>query len=134
MMNRIANCNNPYQGNFKKVLCVCSAGLLRSPTAAVVLSQAPYDYNTRAVGVHTEYALTPIEEVHLHWADEVVCMEKWQADAVEQMIDAIESARGFPSGPPRVMVLGIEDSHPYRSPELMKQIREAYDVAVAQEV
>lgn len=33
---------NSYQGDYRKVLCVCAGGRLRSPTAAVVLSQAPY--------------------------------------------------------------------------------------------
>lgn len=28
--NAMGNAANPYQGNYKKVLCVCSAGLLRS--------------------------------------------------------------------------------------------------------
>ncbi len=35
--NRWGNIDNPYQGSAKKVLCVCSAGMLRSPTAANVL-------------------------------------------------------------------------------------------------
>ena len=51
LMNRIANSTNPFQKDYKRVLCVCSAGLLRSPTAAYVLSQAPYNYNTRAAGL-----------------------------------------------------------------------------------
>jgi predicted protein tyrosine phosphatase len=32
LMNRLGNCKNYHQGKFKRVLCVCSAGLLRSPT------------------------------------------------------------------------------------------------------
>ena len=48
-MNRLANTQNKYQGKYKKVLCVCSAGLLRSPTAALVLSQEPFNFN----GVNT---------------------------------------------------------------------------------
>ena len=50
LMNRLGNSKNPYQGDFKKVLCVCSAGLLRSPTAAWVLSNAPFNFNTREIG------------------------------------------------------------------------------------
>ena len=45
--NRLSNVNNRFQGNFKRVLYVCSAGLLRSPTLAEILSQAPYNFNTR---------------------------------------------------------------------------------------
>jgi predicted protein tyrosine phosphatase len=75
-MNRLGNCTNPYQGNTKKVLCVCSAGLLRSPTAAVVLSQEPFNYNTRAAGISTDYALVQVDDVLVTWADEIVCMDE----------------------------------------------------------
>lgn len=74
LMNRIANSTNQFQGSYKRVLCVCSAGLLRSPTTALVLSQPPYNYNTRAAGLTKEFALVPVDPVLLHWADEVVCM------------------------------------------------------------
>ncbi len=73
--NRKRNSGNPYQGEFKRVLCVCSAGLLRSPTAAMVLSQDPFNFNTRAAGIVPNYALIPVDEVLLEWADEIVCME-----------------------------------------------------------
>jgi len=62
LRNRIHNSSNPYQGKFKRVLCVCSAGLLRSPTTAFVLSQEPYNYNTRAAGIVDDYALVPVDE------------------------------------------------------------------------
>ena len=77
MNNRLHNCKNPHQGISKKVLCVCSAGLLRSPTAAKVLWQE-FGYNTRACGIDTEYALVPLDSVLLDWCDEVVCMDKHQ--------------------------------------------------------
>ena len=48
--NRLHNVRNPNQGPAKRVLCLCSAVLLRSPTVAWVLGKAPYDYNTRAAG------------------------------------------------------------------------------------
>lgn len=73
--NRIANTRNRFQGTRKKVLCVCSAGLLRSPTLAWILSNEPFGFNTRAVGASQEYALIPLEDVHLHWADEVVFVD-----------------------------------------------------------
>lgn len=118
MMNRIGNCKNGYQGPEKRVLCVCSAGLLRSPTAAYVLANE-YGYNTRSVGVAEEYALFPLEEVHLHWADEVVCMEQWHADAVVGMM-----SRWGVEKP--VVVLGVPDSHRRMDPLLCQMIRDAY--------
>lgn len=112
--NRKENSKNPYQGDFKKVLCVCSAGLLRSPTAALVLSQEPFNFNTRAAGVEKEYALVLVDEVLLEWADEIVCMEEWQKTFLDKHTDK------------PVICLNVEDSYPYRHPELMKQIREKY--------
>lgn len=40
--NRKHMMKHPSQGDFKKVLCVCSGGLLRSPTVAWVLSNPPF--------------------------------------------------------------------------------------------
>lgn len=111
-LNRLANAHNEYQGSTKKVLCVCSAGLLRSPTAAVVLSQEPFNYNTRACGATLEYALVPLDDVLLHWADEIVCMEQEHADKIK-------------TDKP-VIVLDIEDNYPYRHPDLMSLIKERY--------
>lgn len=121
-MNRIGNAGNRYQGSYKRVLCVCSAGLLRSPTAALVLSQDPFNYNTRAVGISNEYALIPLESVHLHWADEIVTMEKRHA---EQVRLALKNA-GLSVYAPPVYVLDIPDNYTYRDPELMKMIAGRY--------
>jgi len=61
-MNALHNCTNPHQGTSKKILTVCSGGLLRSPTLANVLHKN-YNYNTRSCGVH-DYALIQFDEVH----------------------------------------------------------------------
>lgn len=118
-LNAFHNVGNPYQGTTKKVLCVCSAGLLRSPTAAVVLSQEPFNYNTRAAGCNEEYALVPVSDLLLHWADEVVCMEEEHLRAIEDRIDGYKT----------VIVLGIPDSFPYRDPALVDLIKEKYTKA-----
>lgn len=80
--NRLANTKNPYQGDRIKTLCVCSAGLLRSPTLAFVLQQEPYNRNTRAVGATVEFALIPIDEALIDWADEIVFVEHSVFNAV----------------------------------------------------
>ena len=115
LMNRLANCKNMYQGGYKRVLCVCSAGLLRSPTAAVVLSHEPFNFNTRAAGLAPEFALIPVDEVLLEWADEIVCMEPAQAEKLAVMA---------PKKP--VICLGISDSYEYRSDELRALIKVKY--------
>ena len=71
--NQLGNAKNPHQGDRKRVLCVCSAGLLRSPTIATYLSER-YEFNTRACGTSDEYELIPISEALLHWADEIHCV------------------------------------------------------------
>ena len=120
--NRLANVNNGYQGSFKRVLCICSAGLLRSPTAAYVLSQPPFNFNTRAVGSAPEYALIPLDPVHLAWADEVVCMSDDQARLVARML--AENPE-IPS-PIQTYNLDIPDCFAYRDTELQQLIIDAY--------
>ena len=122
-MNRIGNAGNRYQGDFKRVLCVCSAGLLRSPTAALVLSQDPFNFNTRAVGVSQEYALVPLETVHLHWADEIVTMEA----AHSLMVEALLEKTSKPTKP-RVVQLDIPDEFAYRDPRLVDLIKQNYEL------
>ena len=113
-MNRLGTCHNRFQGDMKKVLCVCSAGLLRSPTAAVVL-QREFGYNTRAAGLTKEYALIPVDDVLLEWADEVVVMETWMYHELEDN--------------PRVdelTCLNVPDVYPYMAQELQDFILTAY--------
>ena len=119
MNNRIHNSSNPHQGAFKKVLCVCSAGLLRSPTIAWVLSQEPYEYNTRAVGLDKNYALIPMDDVLLHWADEIVCAEADQSESISRSLELF----GIDT---RVVNLNLPDSYDYRDPELVHLIKRRY--------
>ena len=118
-LNRLANANNEFQGDFKRVLCVCSAGMLRSPTAAEVLSREPFNFNTRAAGLSKEYALVQVDDVLLHWADEIVCMEIDHWNELKKML-----ADGDVSKP--VLNLSIPDMYKFRDPELIKIITEYY--------
>ncbi len=113
-MNQLATAGNPYQGDFKKVLCVCSAGILRSPTAAVVLSQPPFNCNTRAAGAYPEFALIPVTEALLVWADMIVCMEKRHMDQLYANFKGLTKP---------IYVLDIKDDYRYRDPELVTIIR-----------
>ena len=116
-MNRLANAGNKYQGTTKKILCVCSAGLLRSPTLAHVLSSPPYNFNTRAAGITREYALVPVDDVLLQWADEVIAVEKWIGDILRDQLE----------GKKPVHVIELEDKYEYRDPYLVKLIEEALE-------
>jgi len=118
--NRFGNATNPHQNNhIPRVLCVCSAGLLRSPTAAWILSNPPFNYNTRAVGVSEDFALIPLDAVHIHWADEIVVMSANQADVVKQM-EADSNAKLGRRAETPVHILNVPDMFAYRDPELIK--------------
>ena len=121
-LNRIGNVGNRFQGQYKRVLCVCSAGMLRSPTAALVLSQDPYNFNTRAVGISREYALIPLESVHIHWADEIVTLETSHTEIVQNLIDSIQL-----DSAPRIIQLDIPDNFGYRDPTLIELIKHSYN-------
>lgn len=111
--NRIHNCTNPHQGKAKRVLCLCSAGLLRSPTTAVVL-QREFGHNTRAAGVSKEYALIEVDNVLLNWADEIVAVESSVAAQVPEPFKS------------KVTTLDVPDMYGYMNPELQQIILDQY--------
>lgn len=110
------NLTNPHQGAFKKILCVCSAGLLRSPTLAGVLWEK--GYNTRAVGANREYALVPLDESHIYWADIIVFVNKENHEEASWDLDFTHKD---------VIILDIPDKYPYRDAYLMKICSEQFD-------
>lgn len=63
--------HNQYQGTHKRLVFVCSAGLLRSPTAAVVA--AKLGYNTRSCG-SADIALIRLSANLVEWADKIIFM------------------------------------------------------------
>lgn len=123
-LNRIANCNNRFQTNRKRVLCVCSAGMLRSPTAARVLAEN-YDYNTRAVGCTQEFALIPIDEVLIEWADEIVFMENRHFWRVKNEFDLDGK---------KTVILEIPDDYEYMQKELVSVIIHNYKANLQEEI
>lgn len=106
--------NNPYQRQqtFPRYLFVCSAGLLRSPTAAFVA--AGRGYNTRAAGME-DYALIPVTQQLVDWADKVFCMDAYQADVLKQnfKVDAV--------------ALDIDDKYEYRNTTLVKLLEDKFN-------
>ena len=128
-MNKLANAHNRFQmvEKYPRVLCVCSAGLLRSPTVAWLLSNEPFNFNTRAVGASSEYACIEVDAVLLSWADYVVYMEEEHKHMVFSR---------FEDNPNLVnkkhFVLNVPDNFPYRDPELVKlampRLKELFNV------
>lgn len=119
------NLSNQYQGDHKRVLCVCSAGLLRSPTIAHTLCGRPYYYNTRSAGTEKSYALNMINEDLLLWADEIICADTQHEIAVKDMMFNL----GYDLSKLRkdIVTLGIPDIYEYRQPRLVKLIKERYN-------
>ena len=124
-MNRLANTRNRFQTEAKRVLCLCSAGLLRSPTAANVLHQE-FFYNTRAAGVTPEYALVYVDPVLIEWADEIVCVE-------QSVLDTLRSDWGDLLKHKRVMTLDVPDMYEWNDPELRDIISQQYGEATGNE-
>lgn len=110
------NARNPNQGKFTKVLFVCSAGMLRSATAAWVCGQPPYNFNTRSAGVR-EYAMIPVTNVLIRWADVIVCMGS-DRDHAEPLTKFSE----FDAENQPLICLGIPDHFEYRADELVELI------------
>lgn len=120
LMNRLGTAMNQYQmpEKYKRVLTVCAGGCLRSPTAAWVLSNDPYNFNTRSAGCDIEFAIIPVDDILIAWADEIVFMEEYQRDRVMREFTVPADQR--------ITVLDIPDHFAYRDPELVAMIKERY--------
>jgi len=122
-MNNYGIHSNRFQGDYKRVLTVCSANMLRSPTIAHLLSSAPYNFNTRSAGTEP-YALIPVTEDLLVWADEIVC-----ADTEHAMWVRNKMMTWMLDKP--IINLEIPDNYEYRNPELIQLIKERYEQRTA---
>ena len=112
---------NPYQGTDKKVLFVCSMGILRSATAARIYANK---YNTRSAGSWHD-ALIPLTPILMAWADEIVFVNKHNYTQVKQYL---EEENMFLDKDFNVRVLDIPDSFPHMHPELIKAFEEQYEL------
>ncbi|WP_391559721.1 hypothetical protein [Robertmurraya sp.] len=118
--NQLANVGNKFQTTAKKVLCCCSAGLLRSPSLANVLHKE-FGFNTRAVGCDKEYALIPISQALIWWADEIVFVNKENFDSLDQEEKDEISDVGV-----KVIILNVEDDFNWNDPSLNKTLMLSY--------
>ncbi len=121
---RIGNASNRYQGKYKRVLAVCSGGLLRSPTIAHTLAAEPYNYNTRSVGIDETYALNILDRVLLEWADEIVCADSEHEIEVRNRLMDIGLTK-------TIVNLKLPDVYPYRDRKLVHLIKKRYDQYLA---
>lgn len=108
--------DNVYQGRDKKVLFVCSAGILRSATGARLYA---HKYNTRAAGSE-DYALIPVSADLLLWADQIVFVNEYNYRGVCQRFDL--DSFGLD-----VVTLDIPDDYNHMQPELVEAFHSQYE-------
>lgn len=128
MRNRMGVVFNSYQGNHLRVLTVCSAGCLRSPTAAHILSSDPFNFNTRCAGTSKEYAIVHADPGLVLWADEIVVMDEDQAKFINEIQHGLVAnyEDSYAVQYKKVHVLDIEDNYAYRDPELVEIMTEKF--------
>jgi predicted protein tyrosine phosphatase len=124
--NQLGVIFNAFQGKHKKVLTVCSAGCLRSPTAAHILSSFPWNFNTRCAGTSEEYAIVPVTEALIVWADVILVMDEVQQLRINTMQNQLASEyEAFDYK--QVINLDIPDNYEYRDPRLLKIMNEKFE-------
>ena len=111
--------SNPYQGNDPKLLFVCSAGLLRSDTAANLFAKK--GNNTRGCGSE-EYALIPLSFNLIAWADKIYFVNKQNYESSLYTFREYETILKVLKK--KSIVLDIDDCYNYNNPELIKQLEE----------
>ena len=119
--NQLVNVHNDAQGKTKKVLTVCSAGLLRSATLANFLVKE-YGYNVRNCGTVESYALVPISQALVAWADEIVFVNKENFKHVEDDLRDFLTTEGMK----KIKVLDIPDTYMFNDPKLVDICKEQY--------
>lgn len=112
---------NEAQGRYLRVLFVCSAGLLRSPTAAKVAGE--FNINARAaVGSLPYLALIPVSANLVVWADKLVFVNKENFEQTLEIFkeqpDFIETIKN------KAIVWHIEDYYDYNSRMLQTVLRD----------
>jgi predicted protein tyrosine phosphatase len=117
--NQLYNITNASQGETKKVLTVCSAGLLRSATLQNMLIKE-YGYNVRNCGTVESYALIPISEALVKWADEIIFVNK---ENYRQVYSDLKQFNLLD----KCYILDIPDIYEFNDPELIKICKEQYN-------
>lgn len=110
--------SNPFQGKDKRVLFVCSMGILRSATGARLYA---YKYNTRSCGTWDD-ALIPLTLKLLSWANEIVFVNKQNYEgACKKFGDLSKNYEGT------IKILDIPDMYPHMHADLQKAFVEQYE-------
>jgi len=79
--------DNSYQTTARRLLFVCSVGMLRSPTAQMVASRQ--GHNARAAGSDVKIALIPLSCNLINWAQHIIFMNAENAIQAQREFDAV---------------------------------------------
>jgi predicted protein tyrosine phosphatase len=118
---RASAVHNPHQGNDRRVVFVCSMGLLRSPTGARIYA---HRYNTRSCGVWPD-ALIPLTKELLEWANEVVFVHPTTYDAAVERFGE-DVLHQYERSGTKITILEIPDNYEHMHPEMIKHFKEQY--------
>lgn len=111
---------NEAQGRYLRVLFVCSAGLLRSPTAAKVAGE--FNINARAAGSLPYLALIPVSANLVIWAEKLVFMNR---ENFEQTLEIFNGEPDFVGAiNNKSVVWNIEDHYDYNDKMLQSVLRD----------
>lgn len=121
--NQMHNVSNPHQGTTKRVLTVCSAGILRSATLQNYLIKT-YGYNVRNCGTEASYALVPISEALVMWANEIIFVNVENYSNVAREITELQKNFNIVLN---IKILNIPDIYGFNRPELLKICEEQYN-------
>ncbi|WP_058188844.1 low molecular weight protein tyrosine phosphatase family protein [Terracidiphilus gabretensis] len=102
-----------------KLLFVCSANALRSPTAEAVFSH--YEGIEAASAGTNADAETPVSADLIEWADVVIVMEQHHAQFLQVRFGYLLRRR-------RVSVLGIPDRYDFMEPDLVQLLKDKVDL------
>lgn len=113
--------NNPFQGRDRRVLFVCSAGILRSATAANMYAKK--GLNTRSAGT-APYALIPLSANLIEWADQIVFVNQENYDEARITFSGDDRLHKSITG--KAQVLNIPDDYEYNHPDLINHFETQY--------
>lgn len=108
---------NEFQGHWHRALYVCSAGLLRSATAAYVGHQL--GQNTRACGSEN-YALIPLSLNLINWAETIYFVNEYNFLSAKDTFFGMEGVGQMLDR--KSVIWDIEDVYNYRDPKLVQII------------
>lgn len=110
--------NNQYQGTARRLLFVCSVGLLRSPTASDIATKL--GYNARSCGSSKE-ALIPLSVNLIAWADDIIFINK---ENFQEARWVFEDSQWYDTLISKAVVWDIEDDYERNDPWLIKLVQD----------